>query len=126
MRRRTISASAGSAVSRAGSASKPVSLLGVAVSRSAKPIAGHSSTVGVTRALPLARAPVYCLCAMAARVPRPVLVLHGPNLNLLGRRGPAVYGRVPLAQVNRAVERHAMARGTSAVCRQSNHEGQLV
>ncbi len=63
---------------------------------------------------------------MAARAPRPVLVLHGPNLNLLGRREPAVYGRVTLAEVNRAVERHAAARGTSAVCRQSNHEGQLV
>jgi 3-dehydroquinate dehydratase len=37
-----------------------------------------------------------------------------------------VYGRVTLAQVNRAIERHAAARGTSAVCRQSNHEGQLV
>jgi len=63
---------------------------------------------------------------MAPRAARPVLVLHGPNLNLLGRREPAVYGRASLAQVNRAVERHAMARGTSAVCRQSNHEGQLV
>ncbi|MBI2526137.1 MAG: type II 3-dehydroquinate dehydratase [Candidatus Rokubacteria bacterium] len=63
---------------------------------------------------------------MTARAPRPVLVLHGPNLNLLGRREPAVYGRVTLAEVNRAVERHAAARGTSAVCRQSNHEGQLV
>src|SRR3990172_11858060 len=63
---------------------------------------------------------------MAPRAARPVLVLHGPNLILSGRREPAVYGRVTLAQVNRAIERHAAARGTSAVCRQSNHEGQLV
>ncbi len=57
---------------------------------------------------------------------RPVLVLRGPNLNLLGRREPAVYGRVTLAQVNRAIERHAASRGASAACRQSNHEGQHV
>jgi 3-dehydroquinate dehydratase-2 len=63
---------------------------------------------------------------MAPRAARPVLVLHGPNLNLLGRREPTVYGRVTLAQVNRAIERHAASRGTSAVCRQSNHEGQIV
>ena len=64
--------------------------------------------------------------AMAPRAARPVLVLHGPNLNLLGRREPAVYGSATLAQLNRAIERHAVVRGTSAVCRQSNHEGQLV
>ncbi len=63
---------------------------------------------------------------MARRAARPVLVLHGPNLNLLGRREPTVYGRVTLEQVNRAIERHAPSRGTRAVCRQSNHEGQLV
>ncbi len=63
---------------------------------------------------------------MAPRAARPVLVLHGPNLNLLGRREPAVYGSATLAQLNRAIERHAAARGTSAVCRQSNHEGALV
>jgi 3-dehydroquinate dehydratase-2 len=55
-----------------------------------------------------------------------ILVLHGPNLNLLGTREPAVYGRVTLAEVNRSVQRHATARGTRAVCRQSNHEGDLV
>jgi 3-dehydroquinate dehydratase-2 len=63
---------------------------------------------------------------MAPRAPRPVLVLHGPNLNLLGRREPAVYGRLSLAQVNQTIERHARSRGAQAVCRQSNHEGQLV
>jgi len=53
-------------------------------------------------------------------------VLHGPNLNLLGRREPAVYGRTSLAEVNRLLERHAATRGARVSCRQSNHEGQLV
>ena len=63
---------------------------------------------------------------MARRAPPAILVLHGPNLNLLGTREPAVYGRVSLAEVNRAVQRHAESRGTRAVCRQSNHEGELI
>ncbi len=63
---------------------------------------------------------------MARRGNRPVLVLHGPNLNLLGTREPAVYGRVSLAEINRAIQHHAAARGARAVCRQSNHEGELV
>ena len=63
---------------------------------------------------------------MARRVVSAILVLHGPNLNLLGTREPAVYGRVSLAEVNRAVQRHAEGRGARAVCRQSNHEGELV
>ena len=63
---------------------------------------------------------------MARRVASAILVLHGPNLNLLGTREPAVYGRVSLAEVNRAVQRHAESRGARAVCRQSNHEGELV
>ena len=63
---------------------------------------------------------------MARRVASAILVLHGPNLNLLGTREPAVYGRVTLTEVNRAVQRHAESRGARAVCRQSNHEGELV
>ena len=55
-----------------------------------------------------------------------VLVLHGPNLNLLGTREPAVYGRTTLAELDRQIRRHAAARGAEAVCRQSNHEGQLI
>jgi 3-dehydroquinate dehydratase-2 len=55
-----------------------------------------------------------------------VLVLHGPNLNLLGQREPAVYGRATLAQVDRAIRRHAGQRGALVECRQSNHEGELV
>jgi 3-dehydroquinate dehydratase-2 len=54
------------------------------------------------------------------------LVLHGPNLNLLGTREPDVYGRATLADVDRAVQEHGRARGITVVCRQSNHEGELV
>lgn len=63
---------------------------------------------------------------MATRATRPILVLHGPNLNLLGTREPAVYGRVSLGEVDGAIQRHAALRGTEATCRQSNYEGQLV
>lgn len=55
-----------------------------------------------------------------------VLVLHGPNLNLLGTREPAIYGRTTLAELDRQIQRHAESRATQAECRQSNHEGQLV
>jgi len=55
-----------------------------------------------------------------------VLVLHGPNLNLLGTREPGVYGRVNLAEVDRKLREHARRRGDSVECRQSNHEGQLI
>ena len=55
-----------------------------------------------------------------------ILVLHGPNLNLLGPREPAVYGRTTLAEVDAAIARHGEARGVRVDCRQSNHEGVLV
>ncbi|HVQ76915.1 MAG TPA: type II 3-dehydroquinate dehydratase [Candidatus Binatia bacterium] len=60
------------------------------------------------------------------RAPGPVLVLHGPNLNLLGTREPGVYGSLTLPQLDQRIRRHALARGVRATCRQSNHEGQLV
>jgi 3-dehydroquinate dehydratase-2 len=69
---------------------------------------------------------VYPPPAMATPGGVDVLVLHGPNLNLLGTREPAVYGRTSLAEVDRLIARHAAARGTKVTCRQSNHEGQLV
>ena len=55
-----------------------------------------------------------------------ILVLHGANLNLLGTREPAVYGRVTLAQVDRMLRDHARRRRDAVECRQSNHEGQLI
>jgi 3-dehydroquinate dehydratase-2 len=57
---------------------------------------------------------------------RAALVLHGPNLNLLGRREPAVYGRLSLAEVDRLIQDHARTLGIRVECRQSNTEGQLV
>ena len=55
-----------------------------------------------------------------------VLVLHGPNLNLLGSREPAVYGRDTLADINRRLLTQAEAAGTELATFQSNHEGALV
>ena len=55
-----------------------------------------------------------------------VLVLHGPNLNLLGRREPEIYGASTLAAVDRRIREHARLRGVRVECRQSNLEGQLI
>lgn len=55
-----------------------------------------------------------------------VLVLHGPNLNLLGERETGVYGKTTLVELDAAIAQHAAARGVSVECRQSNHEGALV
>ena len=70
--------------------------------------------------------PVYALRPMTVRADSAILVLHGPNLNLLGTREPAIYGRQSLAEIDRAIERHAASRGARVVCRQSNYEGELV
>jgi 3-dehydroquinate dehydratase-2 len=55
-----------------------------------------------------------------------VLVLHGPNLNLLGRRDPAMYGTATLAEIDAELTRRATARGATVQSLQSNHEGALV
>jgi 3-dehydroquinate dehydratase-2 len=55
-----------------------------------------------------------------------ILVLHGPNLNLLGQREPTIYGNLSLAEINQQLERQAQELGVSITCRQSNHEGVLV
>ena len=54
------------------------------------------------------------------------LVLHGPNLNLLGARETSVYGRTTLAEIDRMLREHGRALRIAVECRQSNHEGQLV
>ncbi len=55
-----------------------------------------------------------------------ISVLHGPNLNLLGTRDPAVYGTTTLAEIDRELTRRANARGAVVRCAQSNLEGELV
>ncbi|MBK7896381.1 MAG: type II 3-dehydroquinate dehydratase [Candidatus Promineifilaceae bacterium] len=55
-----------------------------------------------------------------------VLVLHGPNLNLLGSREPEVYGRFTLTDINNRLSEQAQARGTAVQFMQSNHEGALI
>ena len=54
------------------------------------------------------------------------LVLHGPNLNLLGTREPGVYGRLTLPEVDRLIREHGRRRGVRVECRQSNVEGELI
>jgi 3-dehydroquinate dehydratase-2 len=55
-----------------------------------------------------------------------VLVLNGPNLNLLGKREPEVYGKLTLADINRLVAEKAASLGLSVDFEQTNHEGVLV
>lgn len=55
-----------------------------------------------------------------------VLIINGPNLNLLGTREPGVYGAHTLADIEALCQKTAAALGLEARCRQSNHEGQLV
>lgn len=60
------------------------------------------------------------------RRPDTLLVLHGPNLNLLGTREPAIYGRDTLAEVNGRLAAQAKAGGFRLETFQSNHEGALI
>ena len=55
-----------------------------------------------------------------------VLVLHGPNLNLLGAREPEIYGRLTLADIDRDLKTLGKAWEAQVDTRQSNHEGQLI
>ena len=55
-----------------------------------------------------------------------VLVLHGPNLNLLGEREQEIYGRKTLEQINKDLKEQGKAAGVEVVAFQSNHEGELI
>lgn len=58
--------------------------------------------------------------------PAKVLVIHGPNLNLLGQREPEVYGRTTLDQINARLREEARDLGLELEIRQSNYEGVLI
>ena len=55
-----------------------------------------------------------------------ILVIHGPNLQLLGTRPPTIYGRADLASINRDLTRLAAKRKATLTIVQSNHEGEIV
>lgn len=63
---------------------------------------------------------------MTSHIACNILVLHGPNLNLLGTREPQTYGTTTLADINRALVTRATAAGAMCQTFQSNHEGALV
>jgi 3-dehydroquinate dehydratase II len=59
-------------------------------------------------------------------MPSTIFVLNGPNLNALGKREPGIYGAQTLADIEAMCMEHGKTLGLDVVCRQSNHEGDLV
>jgi 3-dehydroquinate dehydratase-2 len=54
------------------------------------------------------------------------LVIHGPNLNLLGKREPDLYGTKTLDEINGLIRAHAKGKSISVECFQTNHEGEII
>lgn len=55
-----------------------------------------------------------------------ILIINGPNLNLLGKREPDIYGNTSLEELENMCLNWAKEMGKTAVCRQSNHEGEIL
>ncbi len=55
-----------------------------------------------------------------------ILVIHGPNLDLLGKREPDIYGRVTLDKINKELKKLAKAKKVSLTIKQSSYEGEIV
>ena len=55
-----------------------------------------------------------------------ILTIHGPNLNLLGLREPEIYGSKSLETINLEIVRRGQELELTTVCRQSNHEGEII
>lgn len=55
-----------------------------------------------------------------------ILVIHGPNLHLLGTREPGIYGKTTIAQINATLKKIALSRKITLRIKQSNHEGEIV
>ena len=66
------------------------------------------------------------MSASTEQAPTKVLVLHGPNLNLLGAREPEVYGKTMLVEIDAMLVTHGASLGLVVECFQSNHEGVLI
>ncbi|MCX5706715.1 MAG: type II 3-dehydroquinate dehydratase [Candidatus Omnitrophica bacterium] len=55
-----------------------------------------------------------------------ILIIHGPNLGLLGQREPSIYGKVTLKEINNSLKSLAKKKKVSLTIKQSNHEGEIV
>ena len=64
--------------------------------------------------------------AKSKKTPKKFLVLHGPNLNLLGTREPEIYGSLTLKELNQQIKKFAKDENVELVIKQSNFEGELI